>query len=560
MSIAFDFNSGSANNGRVKLTKTVYKNGVPASVPADVTAQPASEKVTGYDLNGNITGLEREGRRDDYTYGLIDRLTYTYSGNRIVSVADDIAGPYRKDAFHFTDRNGADAQYEYDRNGNMTRHGDKNLTVEYNHLNKPTEINIDNNRLIQYTYSGKGDKLSAFYTFIPSIVVPSTKVMERSIVRPGTDSSPGGTATFPDTLVQQIPFSQSIDYCGNVVYDHGRCRLMTDGGYVFFGTDYNTPKYYYFLKDHQGNVRVVADEDGKAVQINHYYPFGSLTGESTGGSIQPYKYNGKELDRTDGLDLYDYGARMYDAAIARWMTIDPLCEKYYDVSPYAYCVNNPVRFFDKMGLDPGDFFLTVDAAAIDFGYFYNDNSIREAREFSSSIYMIRNGEGRRGYTYTMARKGKEKSVGVSHDLTGYKRMATIHTHGRSSYIHEKKERLYYDNEFSGSKDDDRKEFAPEELMRIKTEDIGNANRRKLNTYIATPNGSLQKYEPKNGKISVISTDMPSDPGDPDRLNDRSSFIETNPLDGKRLLKIFTKFLREIRPTGYKTDNDILKNY
>ena len=64
-------------------------------------------------------------------------------------------------------------------------------------------------------------------------------------------------------------------------------------------------------------------------QEDHYYPYGGLMGESTGGDVQRYKYNGKELNRMHGLDWYDYGARHYDATIVSWPTIDPLAEKYY---------------------------------------------------------------------------------------------------------------------------------------------------------------------------------------------------------------------------------------
>ena len=70
-------------------------------------------------------------------------------------------------------------------------------------------------------------------------------------------------------------------------------------------------------------------------------------GEGTDNSDNRYKYNGKELDRMHGLDLYDYGARMQNGM--RFTTIDPLAEKYYSISPYAYCANNPIRFIDPTG-------------------------------------------------------------------------------------------------------------------------------------------------------------------------------------------------------------------
>ena len=64
---------------------------------------------------------------------------------------------------------------------------------------------------------------------------------------------------------------------------------------------------------------------------------------------QNHKYNGKEFDTTHGLNTYDYGARQYNSLVGRWDRIDPLCEKYYSVSPYAYCANNPVLLIDPNG-------------------------------------------------------------------------------------------------------------------------------------------------------------------------------------------------------------------
>ena len=67
---------------------------------------------------------------------------------------------------------------------------------------------------------------------------------------------------------------------------------------------------------------------------------------------QPYKYSAKELDRKNGLDLYDSQARHYDPIIPRTTTIDPLAEKYYSLSPYTWCAANPINLIDLDGRRP----------------------------------------------------------------------------------------------------------------------------------------------------------------------------------------------------------------
>ena len=115
------------------------------------------------------------------------------------------------------------------------------------------------------------------------------------------------------------------------------CGYMQDGG------------LYFYIKDYQGNVRVVLNQANRPVEINSYYPYGGLMVATTTEGSQPYKYSTKELDRENGLDLYDSKTRMYDPTIGRTPTQDPMAEKYYSMSPYLWCAGNPITFADPNG-------------------------------------------------------------------------------------------------------------------------------------------------------------------------------------------------------------------
>jgi RHS repeat-associated protein len=103
-----------------------------------------------------------------------------------------------------------------------------------------------------------------------------------------------------------------------------------------------------------------ADLDGNGVvgsteilQENHYYPFGmNMEGPWLNNSAtkdSKYQYNGKELNEDFGLNWNDYGARWYDAAVARWNVIDPSLENYFATSPYVYALNCPTLYIDPNG-------------------------------------------------------------------------------------------------------------------------------------------------------------------------------------------------------------------
>ncbi|GHV35820.1 hypothetical protein FACS1894178_6210 [Bacteroidia bacterium] len=139
-------------------------------------------------------------------------------------------------------------------------------------------------------------------------------------------------------------------YCSNIIFEckvqNAECKMqiLTENGYIKDGM------YHYFVKDYLGNNRLVLNEYGMIVQKNNYYPFGmTQLVDAEQQDAVPYKFSGKELESEGGLNLYDFSARFYDASTGRFGQIDPMSEKYYPISPYAYCGNNPTRFVDLNG-------------------------------------------------------------------------------------------------------------------------------------------------------------------------------------------------------------------
>ena len=127
--------------------------------------------------------------------------------------------------------------------------------------------------------------------------------------------------------------------------------LHFPGGYCTFEGSSLDAVPHYFTTDYQGNVRIVSAQDGTVEQVTNYYPFGApySDGTSTSVSLQPHKYNGKELDMTHGWNTYDYGARIYDPILCRWTSPDPLTGEYPWMSPYVYCGNDPINAVDSDG-------------------------------------------------------------------------------------------------------------------------------------------------------------------------------------------------------------------
>ena len=299
-----------------------------------------------YDNMGNLLSLSREGDMTSSLKGIVDNLSMTYDGNMLASVSDSAPAPSVTGSADFRDGASMAVEYTYDRNGNMTSDLNRRISsVSYNRQNRPVRIK----------HSGGTET----FTYLPD-----------------------GTKRERTALGKDWSLSRT-EYRGNLVCaDDSLKYILFDGGLI--AMDGSSPEYLFFLRDHLGSVRVVARSDGKVVQVNHYYPYGMayasgrmsgnaeahpVTGEGgnvidgdleigggTGGmelarpgASQPYRFLGNELYTSNTLGLYDFSARMYDPALGRFLSVDPMAEGYRHLSPYAYCAGNPAVYVDKDG-------------------------------------------------------------------------------------------------------------------------------------------------------------------------------------------------------------------
>ena len=350
-----------------RLTNAQYVRPSNPANPNSADIIDTFNETLSYDKNGNIQKLVRNGGLESQTtVPVMDNLKYIYDTNdknKLLKVTDITTNT---DGF----KDGADTQeeYGYDGNGNMTRDDNKNIrSIVYNHLNLPTQIVFQN--------GGDFPSISYLYTATGKKVAKTVDIASRNRIY------------------------YTVDYLDGFQYESEKLLFFpTAEGYVKYTEGVDNPfDYVYNYTDHLGNIRLsygINPATGllKKMEENNYYPFGlkhatyntesiiivprprgtieeqfaskymklkeesiimegDLTANATANSGYNYKYNGKELQDELGLNLYDYGARNYDPALGRWMNVDPLAEKYYNLTTYNYVADNPITNIDPDGND-----------------------------------------------------------------------------------------------------------------------------------------------------------------------------------------------------------------
>lgn len=271
------------------------------------------------------------------------------------------------------DRTSDEKYMQYGSNGAMTRDPNKGMSIEYADNGTPRTIRFDNGNSISYICGADGEKLKTEWTSRGDAFRPKA----------GTTTGGGASAVPAATNSEETfgPFVYIDGRLAEVRFDDGYCTIDSSG----------RADYHYFVRDYIGSVCVVTDDEGNIEQQNAYYAWGGIySAMSVNPALQDRKYSGKPFDRRHGLDLYDYGARRYDPALARWTSPDPLCEYYYNISPYAFCHDNPVNRIDIDGC--GDYYtmagLWLGSDGKQDGFAYTATGVHKEKNSRGSLMHV----------------------------------------------------------------------------------------------------------------------------------------------------------------------------
>lgn len=289
-----------------QLTDAVHYNLRQSSAPTGLH----SEAVT-YDINGNISEIVRSGN----TAGDIRSYVFSYDAYKLSRLTEK--GPSGTVLSY---------DYEYDALGNIVSDGRQQLGVGYNSLNLPAGISSGKSRsMVEYIWLADGTKLG--------------------VVEKGNVQKPGVVRVYKGSFTYRSEKSGGIGNLEKVAFNGGWFMRSVTGS----GTEAFRP--IYAITDIRGSVRALYDLDNGASSLmfaNNYYPFGATWEEPDSDiAANDFLFNGKERQEFSyDYGLLDYGSRMYDPVIGRWLSTDPAMQF---MNPYVFCGNDPVSYIDPDG-------------------------------------------------------------------------------------------------------------------------------------------------------------------------------------------------------------------
>ncbi|MGP8216883.1 MAG: RHS repeat-associated core domain-containing protein [Bacteroidia bacterium] len=329
-----------------------------------------------YDANGNILTQVRY----DSIGGLMSTLNYQYntqSGitlqNRLYHVNNtatsashlDIQdeGTFNSTQLTINQKN----NYRYDAMGDLAKDSIGKLdTIIWNVRGKIWKIRKYNGDSLIFAYDANGSRISKEYK--PSAGTPVTTYYLRdateNILAIYTQKTIGTAMSFAIT-------ERDVYGTGRIGTENSEIELIGSPPVSQIDTfsRYLGEKNYE-LDNHLGNVLATVSDrkiprpnsagdsiayyEVDIVSANDYYPFGMLEpGRNFNSPSYKYGFNRKlKDDETYGNgDEYDYGERIYDPRLGRFMTVDPLAKTYAMLSTYQFASNTPISAIDLMGLE-----------------------------------------------------------------------------------------------------------------------------------------------------------------------------------------------------------------
>ncbi len=479
-------------NGNITAQELEYSSGNPAQYFYEYDGLDRLTKsnwVTGadeftYDKNGNRLTLESGGHTQYYQY---------QDDNQMDSVYHDSALVLQK--------------YLYDKNGNAKWAWDynKQLALTYDIDNQLRAVHDEPTDYDQVIYGYSAGGLRVWKWFIHEVDTCTAGPLGGLMMAPmGGGLPPLDSCEGPVMLYDWTYYVRGQS--GNVLAEYVDLDGQPVARYIYAGSQRiamldSLGNVYYYLNDHLGSAGVLIASDGTVQDRYRYKAFGEAESGQSVNVGQAYRYTGKPLDEDLGLDWYYYGARYYDPnAGGRFLSVDRLHNEYPGLSPYVYTLNNPLKYSDPSGLKPYDIFHTMDAAAMDFGQYYNAESIMIDREYASSIFS-REVDGRTEYYYNAATVGISNAVspGGHGGCSSCEIISAVHTHGAYAVF----------NSLEGA-------VAGNSIMKtseadMSLMDIGYGKVNGMPVYLVNPSGELLKFDNQTGEVTMIAKGLPSDP-------------------------------------------------